>query len=161
MQASIESEDWARRYRFDQILWPSRNTDGESSPIVKLAASMGNDAVQRGMGSICIGIGGAIASSKRQTMFGDFCRSGKRNENHHGMLGMVAANVLSQLSEHTVCTLSILEIVNEDEMRDLLVVRGRASSVTIRHVDQRGAAVHGLSDMPLDSMTGLNVSYTC
>ena len=90
-------------------------------------------------------------------MFGD-C-SGKRNENHHGMLGMVAANVLSQLSEHTVCTLSILEIVDEDVLKDLLVVRGRTtSSVTIRHVDQRGAVVHGLSDMPLDSMTGLNVS---
>jgi hypothetical protein len=154
LQASIESEDWARRYRFDQIFF-----NGESQ-IFKLAASMGNDAVQRGSGSICIGIGGANASGKRHTMFGD-C-SGERNENNHGILGMVAANVLSQLSEHTVCTLSILEIVDEDVLKDLLVVRGRTpSTVTIRHIDQKGAVVHGLSDMPLDSMTGLNVSYTC
>jgi len=70
---------------------------------------MGNDAVQREMGSICIEIGDT-ASASNQGMFGD----GSEKDNHHfGMLEMVAANVLLQLSEHVECTLSILEIVDE------------------------------------------------
>jgi hypothetical protein len=109
---------------------------------------MGNDVVHRGKGSVCIGIGDS------SNMF----HVSRGNEQQGGLLGMVADDVLAQLSEHAVCTLSIMEIVQEGVLRDLLVVPGRATfKVTIRH-DHRGAVVNGMTDMPLDSITGLKVS---
>lgn len=168
-QANIESEDWARRYKFDQVLWPSsssneeekttitnNNNDDDDDAIRKLAVSMGNDAVQWGAPSLCLAVGGTN-SDKTMTMFGN-----TTNQMDYGLLGMVVERVLSQLSEHQVCTLSILEIVNEEELRDLLVVEERSTqtnkALVIRHGSKRGAAVHGLWDAPLDSMTGLGVS---
>jgi hypothetical protein len=165
-QANIESEDWARRYKFDQVLWPSssssceentttpnNNNNDDDDAIRKLAISMGNDAVHWGAPSMCLAVGGTN-SDKTNTMFGG------DTQGDYGLLGMVVERVLSQLSEHQVCTLSILEIVNEDELRDLLVVEERSSqnALVIRHGSKRGAAVHGLWDAPLDSMTGLGVS---
>ena len=152
MQANIESEDWARRYKFDQVIWPHvQDTTTKDDPaLMKLAFSMGNDAVFRHEGSICLGVGGTN-SGKSETMFG----STKNGD--HGLLGMVVDTVFANLSEHAVCTLSLLNIVDEKVLRDLLV-GSNENPLKIRHLGTKGAVVQGLSDMPLDSMTGLDVS---
>lgn len=118
---------------------------------------MGNDALFRERGSLCIGVGGT-KSGRTETMFGSAAATTCSNNNgDYGLLGRVVETVLSQVQEHAVCTLSVLEIVDEDNLKDLLLV-GESKRLSIRHVDKRGAVVHGLSDVPLDSMTGLGVS---
>jgi hypothetical protein len=152
--ANIESEDWARRYRFDQVLW--NNAKHETSDLIQLAKSMGNDAVLRGENSVCLGVGGSN-SGRTETMFGG---EPTLSKNEYGLLGLTVAAVMEQLSEHAVCTLSLLEIVDEDVLRDLLAhdpVESH-SRLKIRNVDAKGAIVQNLSDVPLDSMTGLDVS---
>jgi hypothetical protein len=156
--ANIESEDWARRYRFDQVFWENNNNanNNGTSDLTQLAKSMGNDAVLRGESSVCLGVGGSD-SGRTETIFGQQASS----EHDCGLLGLTVASVLEQLSEHAVCTLSLLEIVDEEVLRDLLAhdpVESQ-SNLKIRHVDAKGATVQNLSDVPLDSMMGLDVSH--
>ena len=153
--ANIESEDWARRYRFDQVLW--NNILDDTTDLRQLALSMGNDAVLRHQNSVCLGVG-AAQSGRTETMFGT--DSSPEVPSSYGLLGLTVAAVLEQLSEHAVCTLSVLEIVDEEILRDLLEndpVESQ-SRLRIRHIDSKGAVVQNLSDVPLDSVTGLAVS---
>jgi hypothetical protein len=78
----------------------------------------------------------------------------------YGLLGLTVAAVLEQLPEHAVCTLSVLEIVDEEILRDLLEHDPveTQSRLKIRHIDSKGAVVQNLSDVPLDSVAGLDVS---
>jgi hypothetical protein len=176
--ANIESEDWARQYRFDQVFWDNHynnesannnnNNNNETSSssssdsLTQLAKSMGNDAVCRGESSVCLGVGGSD-SGRTETIFGKpktSSSSSAEQDSHYGLLGLTVASVLGQLSEHAVCTLSLLEIVEEEVLRDLLLhdpVESQ-SKLKIRNVDAKGAIVQNLSDVPLDSMTGLVVS---
>lgn len=76
------------------------------------------------------------------------------------MEGLAVSTVLEKLPEHAVCTLSLLEIVDEEVLRDLLAADPveSQSKLEIRHPDGKGAVVQNLSDVPLDSLTGLDVS---
>lgn len=153
--ANIESEDWARRYRFDQVLW--NNVLDDTTDLRQLALSMGNDAVLHHQNSVCLGVGGSH-SGRTETMFGN--DSSSEVPSPYGLLGLTVAAVLEQLPEHAVCTLSVLEIVDEEILRDLLEHDPveTQSRLKIRHIDSKGAVVQNLSDVPLDSVAGLDVS---
>lgn len=103
------------------------------------------------------------------------------SDNGHGLglLGEIVSGILS--SQHAVgkehfdgsiiaserpflkCSLSILEIVNADVMRDVLGVseeglgeNGGSKSLRVRHLDARGAAVLNLRQATIETMEQLN-----
>lgn len=167
MQANIETEDWARRYRFDQVLWPNNTVAPEERDLSlqKLALSMANDAVHRQQASVCLGVG-ATHSHRTENMFGRALVDNNRSlatqviPHHYGLLGLTIASALEHLPENAVCTLSLLEIFDEDDLKDLLASDSihAKPSLKLRQLDSKGAVVQNLSDVPLDSVTGLDVS---
>jgi Kinesin motor domain len=160
--ANIESEDWARTYRFQQVIWP----DHSSSSFTKMAQAMANDILAvnvnhsssssttttRGINRIVIATGSS-GNDKTHVLFGkpkstttttttnDNLNSGnKMNKQQllqeHGLLGATFSILLSQLSQYAVCALSIYEIVQEDGIHDLLAP-SHSSSTTNKPIHVR------------------------
>jgi len=76
----------------------------------------------------------------------------------YGMVGLIANKLLQQQEreqQHHSCTLSVLEIHEEEALYDLLATkpfaRSREPTVKIRY-GAGGAAVTGLLETPLESL---------
>ena len=215
--SQISSEDWARKYQFDDVCWPPRrrNTSLQSSTTSSTKSNRFNNdensyhalsslasASVEGVLNLCrredgttkvdhdvpcstiIFVVGGSASGKTQTVFGSslasLVSSSTRAEMVHendivghghdlGLLGEIVMGILSsQLAageERSTlkCSLSILEIVNADVLRDLFAAseeglgeNGGSNSLRVRYLDARGAAVLNLRQRSIETMEQLS-----
>ena len=130
---------------------------------------------------------GGTASGKTHTIFGssisemassvvmEKATTNSKVDNAHemGLLGEIMSSILSSGYENTVtgsgcdrslsCSISILEIVNEDVLRDVLGLsndglgeHGGSKALRVRHSDSRGATVLNLRQVPVDSIEQLH-----
>ncbi len=134
---------------------------------------------------------GGTASGKTHTIFGssiseiassevveNATTNGKVDNGHDmGLLGEILRGILSSrrksgLGNNMIggscepelsCSISILEIVNEDVLRDVLGLsndglgeHGGSKSLRVRHSDSRGATVLNLRQVPVDSIEQLH-----
>lgn len=66
----------------------------------------------------------------------------------------IIAQCQSLMEEKTVCTMSLVEVLEDrDNFRDLL--NSDNTEVTTRHVDMNGAILENLTQVPIDSVPGL------
>jgi uncharacterized small protein (DUF1192 family) len=171
-KSQISSEDWARKYRFDDVIWPH----GEPSSVdtmSALARAAVVDAVVFHRPTVVCGAGGS-KTGKTQMMFGPFIAgwvSGRlksvadeSEERDLGLLGKIANDILS--GSHAArgkCSLSIMEIADDDVLRDVLAFSEKdfdehdgSKLLHIRHLDNRGATVANLRWVDIESQGQLN-----
>ena len=125
-----------------------------------MAESFSNDALLRQRKAICFSMGNlkstALFGTRGKQTSGDFS-SPRLSPENLGLLGMTFNNILKELPENAVCTLSMLEIADEETLLDMLSIDpiDSQSKLRIRHLDHRGAVIQNLADTPIDSLTGL------
>lgn len=199
--AHMPSEDWARTYRFHQVLWSSSTggdcTKHDSSTYAvnmsnhppqhqtvdalhKLAHAVVNDLVAPGSIAhrILLGTATGAVAVQQQTMqlfgnVGDQSVAQVLSEpdtgmgvadmlHRFGLAGLTVNGILERLSANSAppncpfaCSISILEVSNEERLFDLLTnkpfaVKG-ATRVDFRYEDS-GAVLIGLSESLVDSL---------
>ncbi|KAL7553898.1 hypothetical protein ACHAWF_017243 [Thalassiosira exigua] len=209
-QSQISSEDWARKYRFDDVIWPprprgkspkpsgdpgrDRPNDGADDRMAATAAAVvgdvlrGHDAATTregdgriSRGAVVCAVGGT-GSGKTRTVFGAavaaLASSSTRGADGEesadpagdegrdlGLVGEVVRELLSSAKAGDpplACYLSIVEISDDDVLRDVLAFserdldeRGATSYLRVRHLDKRGAVVLNLARDPVTSMDRL------
>jgi len=193
-KSQISSEDWARKYQFDDVSWPHHcksfpsssaaiSKDDSHSTMSALASAAVQDVLslacqmKQGDGvekhnyipccTVICTVGGS-ASGKTLTMFGPTIAglvtsraSTNINQvagNVHslGLFGDIINGILSSKHETTSnfnCSISILEIVNDDVLRDVLGFsedglseQGGTKALRVCHLDNRGAIVSNLHE---------------
>ena len=204
----IDSEDWIRRYRFDRVLWPDdsggsmdqvgRNGRGGASgglveaghlhssrsneTLVALAAAIADDALSRGVSSVCACLGEA-GSGRSYSAFGTAAfGAGHRRSTPTlptsfegegatdrildalGMLGLVTAELIERRSGEgnvsaTTFTLSVMELTVEGSLRDALhgLDEGPGPALRLTRPDRGGAIVKNLGEMPVNSLVDIQV----
>ena len=228
--AHISSEDWARSFRFQQVVWPGGKRasneehqpphDSSTLPLQYLCQAIVQDLTS--VASIANRTVVALGSPERtSTLFGTVFQQGVAQVlaqaapdslppslilKRYGLLGLVVAQILHTIqqqqqkqlatttvsssgnsnyqpqqqqqqqhnnSNRTICTISILEIAEEDVMYDLLATRpldatvvklrygksistaAATSNTTTSAAARGGATLTGLSDVPVDSLKSL------
>lgn len=215
-QSQISSEDWARKYQFDDVCWPHRrckysqsstssncnrfNDDHSYYMMSALASAAVEGVLSRAdnttkddydipCSTIIFAVGGS-ASGKTRTIFGSSLASlvssspGSRmiekNEDAGyghglGLLGEIVSGILQHAAGEEnfggpslKCSLSILEIVNADVLRDVLGVceeglgeNGGSKALRVRHLDSRGAVVLNLRQATIETMKQLGDVLHC
>ena len=182
----IDSEDWARRYRFDDILWPNGpegNGGGTMSSsvgagrsdgtLIAAARAMAGDALS-GRSSVLCTLG-SVGSGRPYAAFG---RAGLRvalgkkrsrrtppslDESNRvavldrvGVLGLLVAelNDFSRM-DHVEFTVSLLEVVDDDVLRDLFRAPNAEfdpGQPRLRHPDHFGAVVQNMTELTFGSV---------
>ena len=182
----IDSEDWARRYRFDDILWPNGpegNGGGTMSSsvgagrsdgtLIAAARAMAGDALS-GRSSVLCTLG-SVGSGRPYAAFG---RAGLRvalgkkrsrrtppslDESDRvavldrvGVLGLLVAelNDFSRM-DHVDFTVSLLEVVDDDVLRDLFRAPNTEfdpGQPRLRHPDHFGAVVQNMTELTFGSV---------
>jgi hypothetical protein len=201
--APLAQEDWTRTFRFQHVVWPQKHTHQKNHSVIhrefpdntlmNLCSGAANDILAKDSTSnrIFVAVGN---SGKTETLFGSiatqkpsvaevFAQSVQdlsRDEllRRYGLLGWTVQSILDRLPEDktAVCTLSVLEVSDENSLFDLLATRpftqDASKRVTLRYnngsnhawskdeVQARGtgtvgAVVEGLSNQPIDSLKGL------
>jgi hypothetical protein len=170
--AHIASEDWTRSYRFQHVSWSADN-DGDDT-VLNMCRAAVNDAMAAGSISSRNIIALGEADSKTQTLFGDlsmqsvarvFAQPATNDMapsdvlQRHGLLGWTVQAILDQLSADETCTLSVLEIADDDLLHDLLSSRPFTHDASKRVVLQAtaagGALLLNMSHVPLDSLKSM------
>jgi hypothetical protein len=165
-QSNVSSEDWARKYRYDEIIWsnnPSETTQSIDT-LTALARAAAHDAMAGKKTTLCT-VGGRMCGKTRM-MFGEEisrCVALEReaNENADGKQGLLGQilEILVRSGSHLKCFLSIVEVVDEDILRDVLgfsyhdLNQQDGHALRLRHFDQRGAVLENLHPIPLDGDT--------
>ena len=137
--AKIETEDWLRKYSFDHVEWPSLTTPS-SLILEELAHAIANDVQVGGSHRVCFGMG-SQKSDQTETLLGK-------------LLGLVYLALPSR--DEVVCTLSVLEIVDDDTLEDWLDP-SVSDQLRMRHPDMKGAVVQNLTKVHLDGPQVLEV----
>jgi hypothetical protein len=130
-------DDWARSFRFHQVIWPEKSKESSSESLLNLGRAVVHDVV--GAGSISARVIVSMGDvRKSQTLFGHVGQQSVAHvlaaQNVHdmtsheilskyGLMGWCAHHILGQLAKHQCCTLSFLEIAEEDVLYDLLATR--------------------------------------
>lgn len=201
--APLAQEDWTRTYRFQHVLWPHKQSQREiDSPIhrelpdntlMNLCSGAANDILAKDSTSnrIFVALGnsgktealfGSIATQKPSVaeVFAQTVQDLSHEEllGRYGLLGWTVQSILDRLPEDktAVCTLSVLEVSDENSLFDLLATRpfthDASKRVTLRYntgskhawskdeaktrgTGTAGAVVEGLSNQPIDSLKGL------
>jgi len=188
---NIDSEDWARRYRFDDILWPN-DQDGSGGGGVRLSVGVGagrsdgtliaatramaGDALS-GRSSILCTLG-SVGSGRSYAAFGraglrvalgkkrtrkvppDFDESDRvATLDRVGVLGLLVAE-LNEFSrtDQVHFTVSLLEVVDDDVLRDLFRTPNTdfdSGQLRLRHPDHFGAIVQNLTELTFGSVKDL------
>jgi len=172
---NIDSEDWARHYQFQQVMWPNRQV----RQMQLLAQSLANDLTSTtntndDIHRIVIGTGSS--DNRVHAMFGRPTRSpttvtatattASEEEKilyQYGLIGTTFQAILKRLPKHAVCVVSLYELLQEKEIRDLLATDTpinnkpkSTSSPRLRYPsDQKGVTVEGLTEFPINSLQGL------
>lgn len=194
--------DWARTYRFHQVIWSSRADNAtaaggaeqqqqqprnyninDNEALHNIAQAVINDLSAPGSIAhrLLVGLQGSSSSSTttknnnkhkqlpmKQQLFGTVGNqsvarvfsapqhklSAAEIMKLYGLVGLIANGLLQQHQQQHVCTLSVLEIHEEEVLYDLLSSKPFARSrepVKIRY-GAGGATVTGLSETPLESL---------
>ena len=167
------SEDWVRKYRFDEVCWPDvkqligiqkLNKNGTMEDISKAVVS----DVLNGKNAVILGYG-VKNGGRVESMFGSTAGelkndTGNENESTLGFLEMLVSKLLQRRKlelKHNdddstgsmTFTLSFVEILQEDVLADLLGADGQDHKpLKIRHPDNKGAIVQDLNEVTPDSM---------
>lgn len=188
---NIDSEDWARRYRFDDILWPNdqdgsgRSGFGSSAGVgagrsdgtlIAAARAMAGDATS-GRSSVLCTLG-SVGSGRSYAAFGraglrvamgrkrtrrvpsDFDESDRvATLDRAGILGLLVAELNDfSRTDQVDFTVSLLEIVNDDVLRDLFRTPNAEfdpGQPRLRHPDHFGAVVQNLTELTFGSVKDL------
>jgi len=160
----IPSEDWTRRYHFDDILWPDKfyksqhglDSDSNEQALFSLANAVIDDATLRKTNSTVFAYGHQ-SSGKSFTLFGDSLTESEKihGKDNFGLLGLIIKGLLSN-TESIKIHLSFLQIIDEDSLNDFLWDRihfGNAEPKLrlLEHVDRKGAYVQNLTEVFLDT----------
>ncbi|KAL7465113.1 hypothetical protein ACHAXS_005439, partial [Conticribra weissflogii] len=197
--SQISSEDWARKYKFDDVMWPNHTTSttdlqNHKTDSIDTLSALARAAVRDSIShsaehffenqqddsqsvinsvhghcsAVICAVGGAN-SGKSETIFGsdisrllsvtmnkNITEAGPRKSDF-GLLGNIASEILS--SNPAGFLLSILEIVEDDMIRDVLQATNddieqsaSTDSLRVRHLDKRGAIVLNLTQLSMQSM---------
>ena len=165
--AHISSEDWARLYEFHHVLWPrsmqpttakdgSVLTDTSSSPssddatLATLSRAVAQDCLVEQESSVLISLG-----QEPTCLGGSFQTiSGSKQRQQEQLLYMIMTELLDLMQDKHVATISVLELVDDGKFRDVLD-RTNDSNIQIRHIDNQGAIVQGLTQVHLEEMPAL------
>ena len=130
----MESEDWLRCYpKMDHVDWSQE----DDRLLVEVAQSLANDIGNNNLNRVILGMGplketdGIVLDDLLQRVF-----------------------VSIQGTHHRI-TLSVLEIVHDDQIRDLL---NPESKLRIRFFDNKGATVQNLTELEVNTLKDIQVS---
>lgn len=168
--ANMPSEDWARTYKFHQVLWSNSN---KTDSMHNISQAIVNDLLAPGSIAhrILVGTASGLAAIPQQTqqLFGvvgkqSVARVFAQNDVHmtitdiferYGLVGLTVHGILDKMGDDNVCALSVLEISDEESLFDLLLNKPfeikSGPSVKIRY-GEAGAFVTGLSETDIDSL---------
>lgn len=188
---NIDSEDWARRYRFDDILWPN-DLDGSGGEgigsfagvgagrsdgtLIAAARAMAGDALS-GRSSVLCTLG-SVGSGRSYAAFGraglrvamgrkrtrrvpsDFDESDRvATLDRAGILGLLVAELNDfSRTDQVDFTVSLLEVVDDDVLRDLFRTPNaefHPGQPRLRHPDHFGAVVQNLTELTFGSVKDL------
>ena len=179
----IASEDWVRLFKFDDILWPTVGNEPlggySENCLIDTCAAVVKDALNENRSTVIFSHGGysegrnfraenlfGIAgmtqeSSERKFKYEDI--NGKHDKlitllDQLGICGIVTYFLLNE-SAQCRFVISMLEIVEDDVLVDLLGGKEDSESLRIRHPDTKGAIVQNLTEMDLNNIDTLYVSF--
>ena len=178
------TEDWARTYRFHQVLWDNQQQQESSSiltqqPVLFVQAMCAD--LTRGLSRTLISIGEQNDDSRRSTLFGSiahassaFLAQNGRTLNEireaYGILGQLfwectSTKTHQQLHDDSPsnspisCSLSLFEIEEDNAFVDLLASkpfhRESQRSVQIKYGRENCATVNGLTEQPVSNIEEL------
>ena len=145
--------------------------DDHDIPCSTMIFTVGGSATGKTQTVFGVSIANIVSSSTRaELLLDDNAMEGYGHNNSCGLLGEIVNGILlsSQLccpDSIFKCSISILEIVNADVLRDILAIsdkKGRScdnsgsKTLRIRHVDARGAAVLNLHQVTIDTTEQLS-----
>jgi Kinesin motor domain. len=171
------SEDWVRKYRFDEVCWPDvkqligikkQNTNATMEDISKATVADVVDCKS----SVLFGYG-IRHSGRLESMFGyiagekmDSLRVsvGRKSVGLElGLLGLIVSKLLekntSDQGKSVLVQLSMVEILDEDVLKDLLESPSNKASnivnksVRIRHPDNKGAILENVTELNIKSLS--------
>ena len=163
--SNVSSEDWARKFRYDEIMWPSTRSGTQLTQSIDtmtaLARAAAHDALTGRNSTICT-VGECAKSS---LLFGDvICKSVSLNSpnpfestSHEcGLLGQIMEILHNaSIESHRRCLLSIVEVVDEEIFRDVLgfayheLNELNGHTLKLCHIDQKGAMLQNLHQIPV------------
>ena len=166
-QSNVSSEDWARRYHYDEILWPNipqSEATQSINTVAAIAKAAAHDAIL-GKNFTLFAVGGRLCG-KTGLIFGNEvskCVSLSASDlvqgtaGNNGLLPQILEKFVNQTNNkpHPKCSVSIVEVVDEDVFRDILgfshheLNENDGHSLKLRHVDQRGAILDNLHRIPI------------
>ncbi|KAL3800476.1 hypothetical protein HJC23_011713, partial [Cyclotella cryptica] len=195
--SQISSEDWARKYRYDEILWPAtanaahaHSTHTSSiDAVTALARAAVRDAWMHARNStVCI-VGGRrvgktefmfgadisewVSTLERQGRWNPQTMHGAQTEEkeardaewmRYGLLGLILDTLCAFNENGKPCHLSIVEVADEDVLRDVLgftrheLNEHDGHAFKLRHPDHRGAVLENLHRITVDGRTMANVT---
>jgi chromosome segregation ATPase len=177
--SNIVSEDWVRKYRFDEVCWPGvkqligikkQTTNATMEDISRAAVA---DALDGG-NAVLFGYG-VFQSGRMESMFGSIAGDGIDPLNtlrgrtsiglELGLLGLSASALLDKqtgdMSEMTF-KITMVEILQDNVLRDLLMEPKDASkesesALKIRHPDMNGAIIENATELSITTLADLKI----
>lgn len=161
-----DTADWARSYKFHQVVWPKQ----KASAMENLTQALANDISAPGSIAqrLVVGYGKTVRGlgPHTKTMYGNVAKQsvarafaseeskyGDEVLERYGMLGLLASIILPNLGTR-VFSVSILEVVGQDYLYDMLVLRPYSTKnpikVKLQH-HEACAVVTGLSETQVGS----------
>ena len=153
--AHISSEDWTRTYRFQHVVWPNDdNLNDDDDTVLAICRAAVQDVLAAGSISSRNVVALGHAGQKSQTLFGSmatrsvahvFAQKNKSPDDvadqdiveRYGLLGWTVRALLEEQQKQpqgAVCTLSVLEVADDDALYDLLAVQ---TFCQVRHLEFR------------------------
>ena len=179
----IASEDWVRLFKFDDVLWPTVGIEPlggySENCLIDTCAAVVKDALNENRSTVIFSHGGHSEGKnhRAENLFGAAGMAQKTSEikfkyedidgkhdklimllNQLGICGIVTYFLLKESAQCRV-VISMLEIVEDDVLVDLLGGKEETESLRIRHPDTNGAIVQNLTEMDLNDIDTLYVSF--
>jgi len=171
----IASEDWVRKFKFDEVCWPDvkqlvgikkQNTNATMDDISRATVA----DVINGKSAVLFGYGVHL-SGRLESMFGSIAGKGidplstiggrKSIGLELGLLGLIVSKLLDKQKiemKQMTFKVSIVEILDEDVIRDLLqkppssASRVVEKSIRIRHPDNKGAIIENAIELQIKTL---------
>lgn len=173
--SNIASEDWVRKFKFDEVCWPDvkqlvgikkQNTNATMDDISRATVA----DVINGKSAVLFGYGVHL-SGRLESMFGSIAGKGidplstiggrKSIGLELGLLGLILSKLLDKQKiemKQMTFKVSIVEILDEDVIRDLLqkppssASRVAEKSIRIRHPDNKGAIIENATELQIETL---------
>ena len=173
--SNIASEDWVRKFKFDEVCWPDvkqlvgikkQNTNATMDDVSRATVA----DVVNGKSAVLFGYGVHL-SGRLESMFGSIAGKGidpfstiggrKSIGLELGLLGLILSKLLDKQKiemKQMTFKVSIVEILDEDVIRDLLQKPPSSSSrvaeksIRIRHPDNKGAIIDNAIELRITTL---------